>query len=122
MAQESRRSFIFFGALAATTLAPRLVRAQRPVIGPGRRRIAEPEPPTRWRGLVPNERVPAPADWQNPRLRLAGRATNGPTLGETLLANRLGYQGYLNYQLHHTSIDDTAVETSVATRWPLLAQ
>src|SRR5438552_10736259 len=121
---RSRRAFVFMGALAAGALVPRAVRAQRP-IAPGRRRIAEPEPdPDRsWgRPLVPNEAVAAPSDWQNPRLRLIRRVTNGATLADTTLASLLGYQGYLNYQLHHTTIDDTSVETNVAARWPLLAQ
>src|SRR4051812_43198151 len=74
---RSRRAFVFLGTLAATALASRAVEAQRPVLSP-RRRIAEPDP-NRFTGrpLLPNEAVAAPADWQNPRLRLVRRVTNG---------------------------------------------
>ena len=45
----------------------------------------------------------------------------GVTLADLNDVNRLGYQEYLNRQLNHTYIDDSAVDAIVAARWPLLS-
>jgi uncharacterized protein (DUF1800 family) len=50
--------------------------------------------------------------------KLVRRITNGVTADEMTLARKLGFQGYLNYQLNASKIDDTAVQTYVGTTWP----
>src|SRR6185503_14111326 len=50
--------------------------------------------------------------------KLVRRITNGVTADEMTLARKLGFQGYLNYQLNASKIDDNAVQTYVATTWP----
>jgi uncharacterized protein (DUF1800 family) len=53
---------------------------------------------------------------------LVRRATLGITREELARANSMGYQGYLLSQLNYERIDDSAVETFVATKYPLLSQ
>lgn len=53
--RSSRRSFVFFGALAATALVPKAARAQRIT----RRRLAPSGQADDARALVPRERVAA---------------------------------------------------------------
>ncbi|MGE5100106.1 MAG: DUF1800 domain-containing protein [Deltaproteobacteria bacterium] len=117
--RPSRRSFVFFGALAAATLIPKASRAQA---SSRKRRIIEQEPADISTGIVPNESVAAFAEWDSPVSRLVRRATLGITAAEVTHANALGWQGYLNYQLNYTRINDDAVETFVAQKYPLLAQ
>jgi uncharacterized protein (DUF1800 family) len=50
--------------------------------------------------------------------KLVRRITNGVTEEEMTLARKLGFQGYLNYQLNASKIDDTAVQTYVGTNYP----
>lgn len=45
---------------------------------------------------------------------LANRISYGPTEAEYALADQLGYEGYLEYQLNHTAIDDSALDTRLA--------
>ena len=45
---------------------------------------------------------------------LINRITFGWTPAEQLLADTLGYQGYLEYHLNYTAIDDTALQTLLA--------
>lgn len=116
--RPSRRSFVFLGALAASALLPKPATAQ----GKTRKRpIAEPvdsEFPTARQ----NESVAAFAEWETTLGRLVRRASYGATAAEVAKANQLGFQGYINYQLNYTRIDDSAVETFVAQRWPLMSQ
>ncbi|HEX6832906.1 MAG TPA: hypothetical protein VF132_05175 [Rudaea sp.] len=95
--RPSRRSFVFFGALAAATLIPKASRAQA---SSRKRRIIEQEPADISTGIVPNESVAAFAEWDSPVSRLVRRATLGITAAEVTHANALGWQGYLNYQLN----------------------
>src|SRR6185436_20319012 len=60
--------------------------------------------------------------WASSVTRLVRRATYGVTGGDVMLAQSLGYQGYLNYQLNYTHIDDSAVDGFVGQQWPQLAQ
>ena len=117
-ARSSRRAFVFLGALAATALAPRTARAQRAA----RRRPAPTGPADDARALVPRESIAAFAAWDSNTSRLVRRATLGITPGEVQRASSLGYQGYLNYQLNYARIDDSAVESFVQQKWPLMSQ
>jgi uncharacterized protein (DUF1800 family) len=47
-------------------------------------------------------------------VRLVGRATFGFNESELALATSLGYHGYLEHQLDHTAIEDTALELRMA--------
>jgi uncharacterized protein (DUF1800 family) len=113
---RSRRAFVFFGALAAAATLPSRARAQVPT----RRRIV---PPARdpSPALVPNENVAAPASWASTTARIVRRATLGITREELARANSMGYQGWLQYQLNYERIDDSAADTFVTTKYPLLA-
>ncbi|MDB4874804.1 MAG: hypothetical protein JWM41_1250 [Gemmatimonadetes bacterium] len=117
--RSSRRSFVFFGALAATALLPGRARAQRPTRA---RRPSEPVSTDEFPMVHPNESVAAFAEWGTSTSRLVRRATMGVTPAEIARATQLGYQGYLNYQLNHTRINDDAVEAVVAAKWPLMSQ
>jgi len=116
---RSRRSFVFFGALAAATLIPRASRAQ----AASRKRGPTTKPPIdESQAIVPRESVAAFAEWDSLTSRLVRRATLGITTGEVARANSLGWQGYLNYQLNYTRINDDATEAFVAQKYPLLSQ
>jgi uncharacterized protein (DUF1800 family) len=117
--RRSRRSFVFFGALAAATLIPKASRAQAPS---RKRRPIEKEPVDAETGIVPSESIAAFAEWDNPTSRLVRRATYGITNAEIARASQLGWQGYVNYQLNYTRINDDAVESVVAAKYPFLAQ
>ena len=58
--------------------------------------------------------------WGSPSVRLARRITMGLTWEEAQLARSRGFSGYLDYHLDATAIDDSAVETFVATNYPQL--
>ena len=119
-----RRKFIFFGALAAATLLPGAAKAQ----GRVRRRkpVEKPAAPVDVDpsgAIVPNENAVAFAEWDTGGLsRLVRRATMGITPGEMTRANEMGWNGYLNRQLNYTRIDDSALESQIATKYPLMAQ
>lgn len=113
----TRRAFVFFGALAATAMLPRKARAQR-----GERHRPVPrETANDVRELVPNEALAAFPEWDSSVTRLVRRATLGITAADVQLANSLGYQGYLNYQLNYARINDDALETFVQQKWPLMS-
>ncbi len=120
--RRSRRSFVFFGALAAASLLPRSARAQaRTQV---RSRPRKPVPPSTVESSIPpGENVAAFAEWDiTGASRLVRRITMGVTPGDMAHANQLGWQGYLNSQLNYTRISDDAVETFVAQKWPLVNQ
>jgi uncharacterized protein (DUF1800 family) len=60
--------------------------------------------------------------WDSALTRLVRSATNGVTDEELKLAQKLGFYGYLNYQLQPTRIADSAVQTFVTSNYPLLEQ
>src|SRR5262245_17022319 len=64
-----------------------------------RRAYARPDPPE----------VSADVDPGALLVKLVRRATFGFSEAELALAVSLGYQGYLEYQLDHTAIDDSAL-------------
>ncbi|HTE47916.1 MAG TPA: DUF1800 domain-containing protein [Gemmatimonadaceae bacterium] len=117
--RKSRRSFVVFGALAAASLLPKTARAQAKS---RQRKPSEPKAKDEFAILGPNENVAAFSEWAGSASRLVRRATLGVTAAEMTRATQMGYQGYLNYQLNHTRIDDSALETDIAAKWPLLSQ
>ena len=114
--KPSRRSFFFFGALAAaTTLIPRKSSAQTP---PRPRRVRQPGQNPRT--VAAGESVMA-SEAASPLGRLVRRVTMGVTPVEMDRAKTMGYQGYLQYQLNHTRIDNSAAESFVSLAYPDLA-
>ncbi|HUF50894.1 MAG TPA: DUF1800 domain-containing protein [Longimicrobiales bacterium] len=99
----SRRALFAAAAAAGVALLarPETAQAQRVV----RPHISRPQPPD------------APGD---SLLRLVSRITNGVTDQEMTLARRLGFNGYLNYHLRHTTINDNEAAAFVAARFPNL--
>src|SRR5579862_1535831 len=116
-APRSRRDFLVAGALAAAALAPRPAFAQ----GTSRRIDRTPRRVSRDIASVVSV-VPAPPEWQSLGLRLVRRVTNGLAPADVFAVQSLGYQEYLNLQVHHEEIDDSVVESDVAEQWPLLSQ
>jgi uncharacterized protein (DUF1800 family) len=108
-----RRAFLRGGAglaamaVGAAASAPAAVSAQPP-----RGRFPAP---------APTGAAAVAATWRDPLLRLVRRTTMGLTPAEVARARQLGYAGYLEYQLNHLAIDDTAVDQFVATNYPMLA-
>jgi uncharacterized protein (DUF1800 family) len=93
------------GLAAAQTLE-----AQRP-----KSRVSSPFP----NGQPTNTAEDPSAAWSDPLLRLVRRVTMGVNPEEVALARRLGYAGYLDYQLRASAIDDSAIETIIASRLPM---
>ena len=119
-ASRSRRSFVFLGALAAASVLPRSAKAQR---ASRKRRVAETASDTGQSALFRvNENAASFSEWASNANRLIRRTTYGVTAAEVARANALGFQGYLNYQLNYTRINDDAVENFVLQKWPLMAQ
>jgi uncharacterized protein (DUF1800 family) len=121
----SRRHF--FAAtvsVAATTLVgTREAKAQGSGSDPRRDRIRDilrktTRPET---GPVRNQQVSAAA-YDSALSKLVRRITNGITADEMTLARKLGFQGYLNYQLNWSKIDDSAAQTYIATTYPYALQ
>jgi len=117
--QRSRRSFVFFGALAAAALFPKRARAQARQAG---KRPVDTQPNNGITEVIPNRSVAAFSEWDAGTSRLVRRVTLGMTPGEVSRAATMGWQGYLNYQLNYQRIDDSALEAAVATRYPLMSQ
>lgn len=117
--RSTRRSFVFFGALAATALLPgrsygqRSTRMRRPIHP--RSRGSQP-------AQQPSESVAAFAEWSTSSSRLVRRVTLGVTPADMAHVSQLGYEGYLNHQLSHTRINDSVVEGIAAQKWPMMFQ
>ena len=108
-ARRSRQSFVFFGALAAAALLPKRARAQSRQKG---KRPIDTEPKNGFAEVIPRESVAAFEEWDTGTSRLVRRVTLGMTQGELQRAPPMGWQGYINYQLNYTRIDDSAVEAA----------
>jgi uncharacterized protein (DUF1800 family) len=109
--RPSRRRFFALGASAAAALAAAgTADAQRP-----KSRGGSPFPAGQPAGTAPDPS----AAWSDPVLRLVRRITMGATPEELALARRLGYAGYLDYQLRASEIDDSAIEATIAARLPM---
>ena len=113
--RSTRRNFFIAGAAAAAASASafavitgRLPR--NPVGDPG---MASPE-------AAPPPSTDAEA-WGTPEIRLARRITMGLTPDEAALARTKGFKAYLDYHLSPATIDDSAVDSFVATTYPQIA-
>ena len=117
--RSSRRSFVFFGALAAGALIPNAARAQ------GRARQRKPieqKPSDQFQTVPQYESATAFQEWDPAGVsRLVRRVTYSATPADFARATQLGWQGYLNEQLNYSRINDDAVEATIAQKWPLMS-
>lgn len=109
----SRRRFLAFGASAVAAAAGASAIEAQTGLSRGKP-VRKPVPA--------GTRVDPSVQWQDPILRLVRRITMGLEPTEIMLARQLGYAGYLEYQLNGVFIEDSATDTAVATRMPLLSQ
>ncbi|MGZ8379360.1 MAG: DUF1800 domain-containing protein [Gemmatirosa sp.] len=105
---------------------PRVSDRPRAPRGAPKRLVSQPPMlPRRFAGVdqarQPSWMLEPTHDWENWALRLARRVTLGLTPEESARAKRLGYYGYLDYQLAHEQIDDSAADAFVARTYPTLA-
>jgi uncharacterized protein (DUF1800 family) len=123
---RSRRSFFFFGAMAAAAILPGTAGAQiRSRVRRPAQRTEPTEPTEEFRTVRVDERPAAFNEWSTDIVstsRLVRRVTMGVTSADVAKATQMGWQGYLNWQLNHTRINDDACESVVAQRWPLVLQ
>ena len=106
---SSRRAFLALGATAAAALAGGSVAGAQDTRGRG---------PKTFPGTQPGAAADASVDWKDPLLRLVRRITMGLSAEEVAFARSRGYAAYLNHQLNPAAIDDSAIDTLVATRLP----
>jgi uncharacterized protein (DUF1800 family) len=123
---RSRRELFLAGAAALVAAAPGVLRAQgtgaNAQAAAAARRQAE---KARAKLLSPDNGQAlqsAVADWKVPEYRLVRRITLGLDVAEAQRARQMGYQRYLDYQLDHARIADTAVEQFVAQNYPQLTE
>ncbi len=112
---STRRNFFIAGATAAAASASAFA-----IVSKTRPRPVTGDPGT----TVPPVPGPPAADleaWGTPEIRLARRITMGLTPDEAALARSKGFKGYLDYHLNPSAIDDSAVESFVATTYPQMA-
>lgn len=109
----SRRRFLAYGASAVAAAAGASAIEAQTGLSRGKP-VRKPVPA--------GTRVDPSVNWQDPILRLVRRITMGLEPTEILLARQLGYAGYLEYQLNGIFIEDSATDTAIATRYPLLSQ
>src|SRR5262245_53542778 len=122
--RPSRRSFFFFGAMAAASLLPNTAKAQQ-IRSRARRPTVPRQATEEFRTAAVNERPAAFSEWTADAAsvsRLVRRVTMGVTAADMAKATQLGWQGYLNWQLNYGRINDDFVENTVATRYPLVLQ
>ena len=101
-----RRFFATSAAAVAATAIGRSIEAQPP--------RGRPTP-------VPATRASDPSrQWSDPALRLVRRVTMGMTPDDVAEVRRLGYAAYLDQQLQPGAFDDSALESAIATRLPMM--
>lgn len=108
-AAPSRRRFFAAGAAATASFAL----ASRAEAQPPRGGRGKPLPPG---GAGARD---AAAVWGDPLLRLVRRVSMGLSPAEVAFARQRGFASYLDFQLRPSSIDDSAIEGTIATRLPL---
>ena len=114
VAPRSRRALFAAGAVAvAATMLPARARAQ------GIRRPKPAAPPVTPN--IPDETPVAPVEWASDTTRLLRRISYGVTPADLLAARRYGFRGFMERQLDHTHVDDSAVDAFVAAKYPLLS-
>ncbi len=87
-----------------------------------RQAAGRPAKPTIETGTMSANVAPPPDSWDDPRLRLLRRATNGLRAGDVQDITNVGYQRWLNDQVNYTRIDDSTTEGIVTAKWALLSQ
>ncbi len=129
-ASGSRRRFFALGvSMAAASLGSATRAAAQAAQAPPRKsaartmvkRLLEQAPNS---GFDPFRRAPTTTlkGWDSALSRLVRRVTNGVTMDELKLAQKLGYNGYINYHLGFSKIEDGATQTFVGQNYPLLTQ
>ncbi len=108
----SRRRFFAAGAGAVAAIAGgSVLSAQTRSTG---KPLARPAPPS-------NKPDPS-VDWKDATLRLVRRITMGAEPAEVARARQLGFSKYLEYQLNHELIDDSAIDAWVLANAPFTQQ
>jgi uncharacterized protein (DUF1800 family) len=99
------------GVTMSTVERPRSAVSRRDVLGAGALVAAF---AAAARAQTQRVHVAADVDPSSLLEKLVDRVTFGATQEELTLARSLGYEGYLEYHLNHTAIDDTACDAAVA--------
>lgn len=125
--RPSRRRFFALGvSLAAASVAGASSAAaqqgSKPSAARGMVKRLLQQPPDGGFDPFGRNAVPMTKGWDSPLTRLVRRVTNGVTEEELKLAQKLGYNGYLNYHLGAAKIDDAEAQTFVSQNYPLLTQ
>ena len=114
--RPSRRRFFAMGvSLAAATVASASsAAAQQGTPKPSAsrdmvKRLLQ-QPPAQGFDPFNKQPVSTQKGWNSALTRLVRRVTNGVTEDELKLAHKLGYNGYLNYHLAPSKIDDAAAQ------------
>lgn len=126
----SRRRFFALGvSMAAASLGSATRAAAQAAQAPPKKsaartmvkRLLEQAPNS---GFDPFRRAPTTTlkGWDSALSRLVRRVTNGVTMDELKLAQKLGYNGYINYHLGFNKIEDGATQNFVGQNYPLLTQ
>lgn len=124
-AAASRRRFLAASAsIAAASLAGARTAQAQGATAPNRERVRAILRKTTRRDPEPKaaKALSAAAAYDSALSKLVRRITNGVTPDEMTLARKLGFTGYLNYQLNWQKIDDGAVEAFVAATYPYSLQ
>lgn len=118
--RPSRRLFLTAGAsaAAASLLGARSAAAQGAGVDQRRAQIRSVLRKTKRPEPDPVRATVSAAAYDSALSRLVRRITNGATNEEMTLARKLGFTGYLNYQLNASRIDDSAVQSYVASNYP----
>jgi uncharacterized protein (DUF1800 family) len=129
--RPSRRRFFALGvSLAAASVAgARTTVAQQAAPAPKKQsavrqmvRKLMSQPPSQGFDPFVKKNPAAQKGWDSALTTLVRRITNGVTEDEVKLAQKLGFNGYLNYHLNFAKIDDSAASTFVAQNYPLISQ
>lgn len=79
--------------------------------------FAQPRPAIRWSAAAATSGLPAP----DPLVHLVNRVTFGVSPRDLARARQLGFEGFVEEQLHPEAIDDSEAEAKVAAGFPTVA-
>lgn len=127
---SSRRRFFAVGVSMAAASLGSATRAAAQAAQPPKKKSAARTMVKRLLDQAPNsgfdpfrrQSTATTKGWDSPLSRLVRRVTNGVTMDELKLAQKLGYNGYINYHLGFSKIEDGATQTFVGQNYPLLTQ
>jgi hypothetical protein len=121
--RDARRRFFRMGAAAAIAAAvPGAAVAQPPARRSQQTRRRPRQQVGEFPTVEPYELVAPPGSWRSAPLRLVRRATLGLNLADAVRAQMMGYQGWLNEQVNYTRINDSLVNSFVATTYTNLSR